>query len=232
MSLENTVAFIVQKAIDADWTNIIVGFGSAIIGALIGARASYRVQQLQVAQERSAAALSLLFRAQYIHSNLVNIKKSIAKCEEEAVHASLQDAPPCIRIQPLAGLPKPSSYTSEELAVLAIGKQYDTIPELSTQSMRLESTIDALNLYAEVRTQWAMRQPVQRVLQGNVIGVGVAEQDPQGVPYFVQANSLMQQILSHLDGDVASSAELVNGLGQKLRLALNDSKFPILQVTT
>lgn len=116
-------------------------FIATVVGTLVGGGITYGMQRSAANEEsrrleqdrleaRQALGRSLLIKTLRIHSNLGNLKQYLEGCFEEARKDGFKGRPWQI-VRPLASLPSPVDYTTDELSLLLQLHETDLFNRLS-----------------------------------------------------------------------------------------------------
>jgi hypothetical protein len=217
-----------------DYSNLIAGFGGALLGAVVGGITARWLWLEQQYEKDRAAAFGLLTKAQKYYSDFANPKKLIDESIEKSGNQLPASAMLWQRIVPISGIPRTMDLKSEDYIILMEASEYELVQDLVTLSMRHDALLDHLANFNRLRQEMRSLMPnaVQLKAGSDALASFLTPQEDSALlPRAMELESIATALKSYLEEDLSLAEKTLTAIGPAIRKQLKDKKFPVLKVT-
>lgn len=218
-----------------------VAFGSAIMGAIVGAVPAFilarRSSKEVLERDRTARLEQEKAVGMRAHIKLGTIVNSILTLQRQLL-AAVGDAPAegvelwqCVL--PVVGFAGEERITfdAEEAALFLAAGRGEFAEALLLLARRHAVQAEVMKEYNFRRTQLRKDMPPPRHVEGSVGSTYLNQEEMMRVrPQMVELNSLLEQLLGHLEEDVVLALALARDFGPILRPYFKDDSYPAFVV--
>lgn len=207
-------------------------FWSAVIGAVVGGLIAFAVnrQSLRFAakereteHKRSQQSLgrSLLIKMIHIQSDVIICHRCFEHISEEAIAQDLAESPMWTQVQPLAWLPRPIVFTTDELALLIELNELPTFDKIASMD-RIHGALTSLIRQFTEHAQ-LLRDNLQptEIVEGVATVVLAPEALAKRLPKIVEVNDLIRSIVKYRGRDLKDTENATTTLRSALKKHLD-----------
>lgn len=223
-----------------DWITIAVGFGGAIVGAVVGGVVSSRqirqTHALQLEKDHSdreavenAALVAAQFQASLILTDVEAIVRAINESLELANKRGLTSQPMFMRMMPIIGNMDTPQLDLHAIAPLVSARENDLVQAYIETHAKHSVLVDSLRRFDAVKQDLNERvSPYMTFHDGRPAVEMNASRQAQLQPFFDSADSLAQQIRGMATELQTIAATATFGIGPVAKKLYNDDTFPVL----
>jgi hypothetical protein len=223
-----------------DWITIAVGFGGAVVGAIVGGfissrqiRQAHDLQLQKDAADRETAEKAGLVAAQFqaslILTDVIATLRSIDESLELANERGLTSQPLFMRILPIIGNMETPHLDLHAIAPLVAARENDLVRAYIEAHAKHSVLRDALRRFDAVKQDLNERVSPYMTFENGAPGLNMTDDRfAQLKPFFDGADSLAKHIRAMASElrEIASTATF--GIGPVAKKIYNDDKFPTL----
>jgi hypothetical protein len=220
-----------------DIWDAVVALGSAIVGAAAGAIPAFilakRGSKEVLERDRTARLEAAKTVGMRVHVKLGTIVNSILTLQKQLNAAIANPPQPGAEywqmVEPVVGFAGEEGITfeAEEVAIFIAAGKLDYAEALLLLARRHAVHAEVMREYAARRDQLRKDMPTPAAVDGRTGTTALTREDFLRLrPQMVSLNSLIEQLLGHLDEDSVLAINLAQDFGTILRAHFKDPRYP------